>query len=64
MSVRHFLGLKGQTEAAIREILTLAARYKAERNVIAWRAAGAPDLGDDFHEILDAHAHLVRGRGA
>jgi ornithine carbamoyltransferase len=37
MSTRHFLGLKGMSESAVREILTLAARYKAERNVISWR---------------------------
>ena len=37
MSVRHLLGLKGQNEADLREILALAARYKAERNVISWR---------------------------
>src|SRR5450755_2998909 len=35
--LRHFLGLKGFEEKAIREILTLAARYKAERNSISWR---------------------------
>jgi ornithine carbamoyltransferase len=35
--VRHLLGLKGISEKTIREILTLAARYKAERNVISWR---------------------------
>jgi ornithine carbamoyltransferase len=37
MSTRHFLGLAGQTESTLREILALAARYKAERNVISWR---------------------------
>jgi len=36
-SVRHFLGLKNADEKTIREILTLAARYKAERNSISWR---------------------------
>lgn len=35
--IRHLLGLKGVPEKTIREILTLAARYKAERNVISWR---------------------------
>jgi ornithine carbamoyltransferase len=35
--VRHLLGLQGVPEKTIREILTLAARYKAERNVISWR---------------------------
>ncbi len=37
MSTRHLLGLNGMSESALREILTLAARYKAERNVISWR---------------------------
>jgi ornithine carbamoyltransferase len=37
MSTRHLLGLAGMSESAVREILTLAARYKAERNVISWR---------------------------
>jgi ornithine carbamoyltransferase len=35
--LRHFLGLKGIEEKTIREILTLAARYKAERKSISWR---------------------------
>ena len=35
--IRHFLGLKGVDEKTIREILTLAARYKAERGSISWR---------------------------
>jgi ornithine carbamoyltransferase len=35
--LRHFLGLKAFEEKAIREILTLAARYKAERKSISWR---------------------------
>jgi ornithine carbamoyltransferase len=35
--VRHFLGLKGVPEATLREILTLATRYKAERKTISWR---------------------------
>src|SRR5471032_1220765 len=35
--LRHFLGLKAFEEKNIREILTLAARYKAERNSISWR---------------------------
>ena len=35
--LRHFLGLKAFPEAGIREILTLAARYKAERKSISWR---------------------------
>jgi ornithine carbamoyltransferase len=34
---RHFLGLKGIDEKTVREILTLAARYKAERESISWR---------------------------
>jgi ornithine carbamoyltransferase len=37
MSTRQFLGLAGQTESALREMLDRAARYKAERNVISWR---------------------------
>jgi ornithine carbamoyltransferase len=36
-SPRHFLGLKNADEKTVREILTLAARYKAERNSISWR---------------------------
>jgi ornithine carbamoyltransferase len=35
--MRHLLGLKGISEKTVREILTLAARYKAERSVISWR---------------------------
>ena len=35
--LRHFLGLKGIEEKTVREILTLAARYKAERKSISWR---------------------------
>jgi len=35
--LRHFLGLKGMEEKTIREILTLGARYKAERKSISWR---------------------------
>jgi len=35
--IRHFLGLKGAEEKTVREILTLAARYKAERQSISWR---------------------------
>jgi ornithine carbamoyltransferase len=34
---RHFLALQGVPEPALREMLTLAARYKAERRTIAWR---------------------------
>jgi ornithine carbamoyltransferase len=35
--VRHFLGLKGMEEKTLREILALAARYKAERKTISWK---------------------------
>ena len=35
--VRHFLGLRGVEAKAIREILDLARRYKAERTTISWR---------------------------
>jgi ornithine carbamoyltransferase len=35
--LRHFLGLKGIEKKRIREILALAARYKAERKSISWR---------------------------
>ena len=35
--IRHFLGLKGIEEKTLREILTLASRYKAERKSISWR---------------------------
>ncbi|MCE0484672.1 MAG: ornithine carbamoyltransferase [Methylacidiphilales bacterium] len=35
--LRHFLGLKNFDEKSIREILALAARYKAERKAISWR---------------------------
>jgi len=35
--LRHFLGLKGVPEQTLREILALAARYKAERKTISWR---------------------------
>jgi ornithine carbamoyltransferase len=37
MNTRHLLGLAGMSETAVREILALAVRYKAERNVISWR---------------------------
>ncbi|HUB66128.1 MAG TPA: ornithine carbamoyltransferase [Candidatus Methylacidiphilales bacterium] len=33
----HFLALKGAAEKEIREIFSLAARYKAERRSISWR---------------------------
>src|SRR5277367_5477564 len=36
-AIRHFLGLRGAEEKTVREILTLAARYKAERTSISWR---------------------------
>ncbi len=35
--IRHFLGLKTIEEKTLREILTLAAKYKAERKSISWR---------------------------
>jgi ornithine carbamoyltransferase len=35
--LRHFLGIKGVPEKTLREMLTLAARYKAERKTISWR---------------------------
>lgn len=35
--LRHFLGLKGIGEPVLREILALAARYKAERRTISWK---------------------------
>ncbi|HEX4141282.1 MAG TPA: ornithine carbamoyltransferase [Candidatus Methylacidiphilales bacterium] len=35
--LRHFLGIKGVPEQTLREMLTLAARYKAERKTISWR---------------------------
>ena len=37
MPIRHFLGLKGVEAKAIREILALAVRYKAERQAMSWR---------------------------
>jgi len=37
ISLRHFLGLKGVPETTLREMLSLAARYKAERKSISWR---------------------------
>jgi ornithine carbamoyltransferase len=36
-SPRHLLGLKNADEKTVREILALAARYKAERSSISWR---------------------------
>jgi ornithine carbamoyltransferase len=35
--LRHFLSLKESDEKALREMLVLAARYKAERRTISWR---------------------------
>jgi ornithine carbamoyltransferase len=35
--LRHFLGLKGVPEQTLREMLSLATRYKAERKTISWR---------------------------
>jgi ornithine carbamoyltransferase len=35
--LRHFLGLKGAPEKTLREMLSLATRYKAERKTISWR---------------------------
>jgi ornithine carbamoyltransferase len=37
MNPRHLLGLHGLSEKTVRDILALAVRYKAERNVISWR---------------------------
>jgi len=37
MNPRHLLGLNGLSEKTVRDILALAVRYKAERNVISWR---------------------------
>src|SRR6187402_535450 len=36
-TIRHFLGLQGATEQTVRDILTLAAIYKAERRTTAMR---------------------------
>jgi ornithine carbamoyltransferase len=35
--LRHFLGLKSVPEQILREMLSLATRYKAERKTISWR---------------------------
>jgi ornithine carbamoyltransferase len=35
--LRNFLGLRGVPEKTLREILALAARYKAERQSLSWR---------------------------
>ncbi len=35
-NIRHFLGLKGMDEKTVRDILSLAVRYKAERELIDW----------------------------
>ena len=35
--LRHFLGLEGVPEKTLREMLSLATRYKAERKTISWR---------------------------
>ena len=54
--VRHFLGLKGFPEKSIREILTLAARYKAERKSISWR----PLAGETWALIFNKSSTRTR----
>jgi ornithine carbamoyltransferase len=54
--LRHFLGLKGIEEKAIREILDLAARYKAERKTISWR----PLAGETWALIFNKSSTRTR----
>jgi ornithine carbamoyltransferase len=54
--LRHFLGLKGFPEKSIREILTLAARYKAERKTISWR----PLAGETWALIFNKSSTRTR----
>jgi ornithine carbamoyltransferase len=54
--LRHFLGLKAFPEKSIREILTLAARYKAERKSISWR----PLAGESWALIFNKSSTRTR----
>src|SRR5476649_2741780 len=54
--LRHLLGLKGMEEQTIREILTLAARYKAERKSISWR----PLAGETWALIFNKSSTRTR----
>ena len=54
--LRHFLGLKAFPEKSIREILTLAARYKAERKSISWR----PLAGETWALIFNKSSTRTR----
>ncbi len=54
--LRHFLGLKDFPEKSIREILTLAARYKAERKSISWR----PLAGETWALIFNKSSTRTR----
>jgi ornithine carbamoyltransferase len=56
MPLRHFLGLKGMDEKSIREILTLAKRYKAERKSISWR----PLAGETWAMIFNKSSTRTR----
>jgi ornithine carbamoyltransferase len=54
--LRHFLGLKGFDEKSLREMLTLAARYKAERKSISWR----PLAGETWALIFNKSSTRTR----
>jgi ornithine carbamoyltransferase len=54
--LRHFLGLKGMEEKTLREILTLAARYKAERKTISWK----PLAGETWALIFNKSSTRTR----
>jgi len=56
MPLRHFLGLKAMEEKTIREILTLGARYKAERKSISWR----PLAGETWALIFNKSSTRTR----
>ena len=56
---RHFLGLKGVDEKTVREILTLAARYKAERTSISWRPLAGQTWAMIFTDFGNATIPLM-----
>ena len=59
--LRHFLGLKGMPEKTLREILDPGRALQGRAQIDLVASAGRPDLGDDFHQVVDAHARFLRG---
>ena len=57
--LRHFLGLQHTDEKTVREILTLAARYKAERQSISWRPLAGQTWAMIFTKSSHPHPRLI-----